>query len=269
MFKVVSAALIVGILFPSVASAEILVGLLTEQFAKTCSGSEYSISDRHHEIGFTRLTGEVLRHRSNLVGHLVWAEGTRRPWPEAVVREWLDGAANDRPVLTPAHRRAQASHSGCPPYQARSDHVQSAEGIRFKRANPKGVEMIESFEARSISPFRGLSARRMEDRIRIKLTNALPSELSGVKLIAHYEGCFPKPGTKAKAVPIGNMSPGSSGEEDFPRFMMVEDAPVERSLYALHSIQIWSEGGDVLFDFDWPVSGDKALGLACPESRAK
>ena len=92
-----------------------------------------------------------------------------------------------------------------------------------------------------------------------------PFPLPAVKLIAHYEGCFKKPGVTTRSSSLGTLVPGANQEKNFPLFLTEEEAFEERSFYRIHSIQLWSEGGEALFDLDWPLSSDKSLSISCPD----
>jgi hypothetical protein len=159
----------------------------------------------------------------------------------------------------------------CPPMQMRSDWMNSPKGIRVDR----GIHpAIEYFEVASAEQVEGFEVVRDGDELRVSFTNPLPFELVAVALLAHYEGCYGKPGSTQRGRPDVPLGPGAAVQVRFPIFAedepLVGQEPGGDRVHLIHSIELRVEaaaGAPTLYvDVDAPVE-EFGVGVECPERK--
>ena len=207
---------------------DVLLGVVHRDGVKACREGAWEI-EWHHlfwEAGFVPLVGDDAAIEPHH-GKPVLVRG--RP---------ADASPHSRP-LPPGY-----TSDRCPIPQMRSDMVESPDGMRLRRHE----RPLDAFEVASIEPFTGLAVTRDGDRAVLKLTNTLGTALSEVELVAHYEGCYGKPGTKTVRAGVAALDP-------------------DASFYRLFSVELRAKGDRVWFDFDARLSELGAEPIQCPEDR--
>ncbi len=168
----------------------------------------------------------------------------------------------------PRDEQPPADAVECPPEQWRSDWVRGPDGVRMRRSDGPG---IAAFAVERVEPFTGLSAGIDGNGITVELQNMLKQPLAApVELVAHYEGCYGKPGTRTEtATAEGGLVTGERLSFSFPTMTTDHDDPRlggrrGKGEHAAHSIEIRASGKNVYFDADVPLS---VYGIAvdCPK----
>ncbi len=107
----------------------------------------------------------------------------------------LPPQAGDPPTIVP-----------CPVPQLRSDWVETPDGIHVQRhgAAWPGLAVTE------VRAWSGLRATRRGDEIVVELTHDLgPEPLTDVAIVAHYDGCYGKPGSTEQRSELGVVAAGA------------------------------------------------------------
>jgi hypothetical protein len=149
----------------------------------------------------------------------------------------------------------------CLPAQMRSDWRTTPRGMLVERGPAPAVE---HFRMDAVRPLHELAARKDGDHVVVTLTNPVPGALADVELRAHYEGCFGKPGTMARATVIGDLGPGAQASARVPMLSRRGDAPEGRHEFRAYSVQLLARGDDVVIDLDVPLDLLGA-GVECPD----
>jgi hypothetical protein len=151
----------------------------------------------------------------------------------------------------------------CLPEQARSDWLYTALGYVTRRAELEAP--FPALAATDFKPWQGLSMKRRGDRVDVRLDNrdiGLP--LKGVTLVAHYEGCYGKPGTTSKPSEAFDLALDKHKTVTFPAFLeeVGYAKGTRHQTHRLAEVQVRSASGRVLFLVSRDVS---ALGvdIAC------
>lgn len=212
-----------------------VVGELLEGGHKVCrANGEVTWHARYPMVGFTPLEvadgGEARLYR----GRVVVAEGE------------LTGASDvERPADLPE------DEGECPIMQMRSDWVEAVGGVRMLRDGMGGRGV---FRATRLRVWDGLVVTARGGEIAARVTNTFADEtLADVDLIVHYEGCYGKPGTQARAASAARLSPGDTLEHRFPLVVRGEGRRGEASFVA-SSVQVRARPGATAFDLDVGLS---------------
>jgi hypothetical protein len=218
----------------------VLLGTLHRMGTKTCTSRDHEDwSDLHLRAGLVRLEGntkqlEALRAKPVIVFGSVTARGA--------------------PAIP-------SSSGPCPPYQSRSDWIDSPDGTILQRDDGPG---INKFRVRAFQRFDQLRARRDGDGVVLELENPLDVGLDAATLRVHYEGCYGKPLTHREERVLGALAPGARGSATVPALPAVTKGNRPDLLHVPSSVQIEGQASEVYFDLDVPL---ESLGVAveCPE----
>lgn len=226
-----------------------LVGVVHEGGTQLCT-EPYEVHwvDRSWAVGFVPLV-----HDAALGATVEKLEGK-------VVR--VSGLATNEPAtLHEGDPRPEATVP-CGQVQMRSDWELWPKGTRARRG--EGPELagfrIEAVEA--VVPFRG-SLR--EDDAWFSVTNPFDRQLREATLVAHYEGCYGKPGTAVERRPLGTIEAGATLEEiSVPQISMRKMSRGHE--HRLDSIQLVGTVESGALDLDVEV---RSLGLdvGCPKRK--
>ncbi|MCC6523470.1 MAG: hypothetical protein IT373_12500 [Polyangiaceae bacterium] len=231
------------------AGESVLLGVVHEQGTAYCTDrarNDPHFTARFFSAGFVPLLGalDAVRALHGRPAVLFGRPSTRPPAPEIRIPE---------------------PHVDCMPIQARSDWVPSPDGILVRRdAGPA----LAGFEVRAARPFAGLAAKLAGTGVRVAVDTPLAVPLASLALVAHYEGCYGKPGTTSRTVGLGDLAPHGHAEAAVEVFDVEADAPQGRSDHVLASLALHAATEGIYFDLDVPV---RALGLdlECPERGRK
>jgi hypothetical protein len=162
-----------------------------------------------------------------------------------------------------------ADATECPGQQWRSDWVRGPDGVRSRRSDGPG---IAAFEVDRVEPFAGLTAARNGETIDVELVNPLTRSLAGpVELVAHYEGCYGKPGTRTHTGRAdGGLAPRETIALAAPVTMTdPDDASLGRrrgrGTHRADSIEVRATGDGIYFDLDVPLSALGDIAVECPK----
>lgn len=229
----------------------VLLGVVHEGGVRGCdaSGNE-SWSRLYWAVGFTPVVhddavGKVL---ASLEGRVVRVEG--------VV---TDAEPTEHGGPTPPR-----SDMLCPMMQMRSDWELWPHGVRSRRGDEPEVGTLH---LRSVEAVKPLRARARGDEVVFAVTNPLGSAIRDATLIAHYEGCYGKPGTASERRPLGPIEAGATLEGiSVPRIER-HDGPRGRN-HRLSAVRVRGDVDGAVLDLDVPVS---SLGVAvsCPRDSHK
>lgn len=224
----------------------VVVGMVHEGGARSCdeAGNE-SWHSLYWAVGFTPVVhGDgVGKTLASLEGRIVRAEGVR---------------TNADVTL---HGGDAPPQSGmlCPMMQMRSDWELWPHGMRSRRGDEPGIGGIHVTAVDAIEPFR---ARVRGDEVHFGVTNPFDAPIRDATLIAHYEGCYGKPGTASERRPLGTSESGASLDDiPVPRIER-HDGPRGRD-HRLSAVRLRGEVEGGVLDLDVPVS---SLGVTveCP-----
>lgn len=228
-----------------------LVGMVHEGGVRTCdaSGKEFW-GDSYWAVGFTPVVhDDALGERlASLEGRIVRVEG--------VVTEAAPTIHGGQPPPSDA--------MPCPELQMRFDWELWPKRIRSRRGDEPDVGTLH---LRAVEPIEPLQARVDADAVVFGLTNPLSAPIRDAKLIAHYEGCYGKPGTASQPRPLGTLEPGASvGDISVPRIEQHE-GPRGHD-HRLSAVRVRGEVDGAALDLDVPVS---SLGVTveCPDDGRK
>ncbi len=220
---------------------ELLVGVLSEQWARRCTAKGDEWVDPHLEVGFVRLQ-------------------PARGAPLEKARD-LPVVARGRALSSVKSARARVVDTApCEQAQMRSDWVHARSGFRIRRPGTRPA----GFAADRVERWDGLVLSRAGERISVKLKNTLGRRLDGVVLTMHYEGCYGKPGSLAEQRRFATLAPGDSVESDFPvlKRLPAGSASPRGGVHAAHSVQLDGRGEAITFDLDLGIPPE--LAVTCP-----
>ena len=224
------------------AGEAVLFGTLHRLGTKRCTSRDTSEwDDVHLRAGFVRLTGDTKSIR-DLVDEPVLVFGSV-------------GAAG-RPQLP-------RTSSTCPPFQSRSDWIDSPDGILLRRDD--GAEISE-FRVRAGRQFDGISARREGADVVLELANPLGEALETATLTVHYEGCYGKPLTHREPHDLGRV--GASEKKSARALAEARVTKGNRSdlLHVARSVQLTGRAPDVYFDLDVRLE-TLGVDVECPDRK--
>lgn len=220
----------------------VLFGTLHRLGTKRCTDREsFEWDDVHLRAGFVRLTGDT-KSIQDLVRKPVLVFGSV-------------GKAG-RPELP-------RTASSCPPFQSRSDWIDSPDGMLLRRDDGPG---IADFRVRAGRSFDGIAARREGADVVLELTNPLAEALESATLTVHYEGCYGKPLTHHEARDLGALGAREKKSARAPAEARVTKGNRADLLHVARSVQLTGKAPDVYFDLDVSLH---ALGVdvECPDRK--
>jgi hypothetical protein len=150
----------------------------------------------------------------------------------------------------------------CPIAQTRSDWLETPRGLHKQRA--RSGPTIPSLRVAEMRPLAELTIRATKDEVTVEFRNPVPVALEAVELVAHYEGCFGKPGTATRREEVGKLAIGAGTRAIFPTIVEAERAPGRPEAHLADSLQILATGEHVVFDLDVPIRGSAGSELPCP-----
>jgi hypothetical protein len=227
---------------------EVVVGVLTEQHARRCrTGGRVDWIDPHFEVGFVHILPVGGLSLAPYVGQpmLVWGATSRAYQPPAVKHEGV-----------------------CPMAQMRSDWVEAKSGFRVRR-NTLPFQAISSGYVQRLT---GFAVTATKDTLTVTFTNPFTRALKDVTLRMHYEGCYGKPGTRAKDQTFATVAPGKAVKASFPKLVGpdgggptgVRGRGGRPGDHAAYSVSVNGSAPLVTFDFDWRLTTDPKLAVRCP-----
>lgn len=229
----------------------VLLGMVHEGGVRNCdeSGNE-SWSGLYWAVGFTPVVHDevVGKALASLEGRVVLVEGVVTD-AEATVHG--GGAPPSSGML-------------CPMMQMRSDWELWPNGIRSRRGDEPEVGTLHLRSVEAAEPFR---ARVDGDEVVFAVTNPLGTAMRDATLIAHYEGCYGKPGTASERRPLGTIEAGATLDDiPVPR-IETHEGPRGRN-HRLSAVRIRGDVDGAVLDLDVPVS---SLGVTveCPRKGRK
>jgi len=229
-----------------------LVGLVHEGGTRVCEAETFDERwiDRHWQVGWTPLVvnPELDAKLPGLKGRVVK----------------VTGRVSSGPPTLHGPREGPTNTGMCPEYQMRSDWVVTLEGMRIPRGHgPK----FDAFTVDALEVIDPVQATVADDDVSVAVTNPFDAELRGVEVVAHYEGCYGKPGATLQTWRVGKLAAeASAGPHAFPT-IVTNDANPRGSEYALRSLELVGNGTGaapgVFLDLDIP-SGRLDVAVACP-----
>lgn len=235
---------------PGAPGREYFLGYVSQTGIEHCpNGSEFEWLDVRSTLGFIPTGGLSLE-----------------PWMGKVVL--ATGEAGARPPSSTDIQPAE-----CPLMQMRSDWTNSPKGIRVDRGKHPGIEY---FTVTSVEPLEELAVVRGGEELLVRFTNPLPFALQRVGLVAHYEGCYGKPGSTERSQEGKPLAPGETIDARFPIIAEVEadhdprKGGLPAKVHLIDSIQLDVEAAadapTVHVDLDAQVSAF-GLDLTCPDTK--
>ncbi len=226
-----------------------LVGVLHEGGTRLCAAPYKDFwVDRTWAVGFVPLV-----HEPALSGSLAKLEG-------AVVK--ASGVATEEPTTVHGEAPPPRMTVRCGEVQMRSDWELWPNGTRARRGDGPDLTKLRIESIEVVEPLRG--ALR-EDDVWFAVTNPFDGELKDATLIAHYEGCYGKPGTATERRPLGAIEAGATLEDiPVPQISMRDMARGHE--HRLDSVQLIAtvDGGALDLDVDIEALG---IGVACPKRK--
>ncbi len=157
----------------------------------------------------------------------------------------------------------------CMPMQMRSDWLYTPSGIVIDKA---GLNYGSPLDASTFEVWDGLSMERKGDKIQASLTNkGFDRPLKDITLVAHYEGCYGKPGSTSRNAKSFDLAQKATKTVEFPALLSDADKPVSprhRPHYRLVSVQVRSAMDDVVFLLDRSLY-KHGIDIDCEENREK
>ena len=229
----------------------VLLGMVHEGGVRTCdeSGNE-SWSGLYWAVGFTPVV-----HDENVGKALASLEGR-------VVR--VEGVVTESDATVHGGAAPPSSGMLCPMMQMRSDWELWPNGIRSRRGDEPEVGTLHLRSVEAVEP---LKARVDGDEVVFTLTNPLDAAIRDATLIAHYEGCYGKPGTASERRPLGTIEAGATLDDiPVPR-IETHEGPRGRN-HRLSAVLVRGDVDGAVLDLDVPVS---SLGVTveCPRKGRK
>jgi hypothetical protein len=236
-----------------------LVGLLTRQYRGRCGADgQHKWDDEHWEVGFVRLEVPASVDLSKFEGKAVVVTGQPAMKKEIPPPEYVHAAMELNP-------KPEGPGIECPQYQMRSDWVISKNGMRIMRSRSKGLP--PQLTVTKAEQFNGLSAKVAGDKLAVTLANDGKKALKNLELVVNYEGCYGKPGTDSRNEKIDVLKSGASHTATFPTIVDEDQGKWGIRHHRAYSLQIRSEPGELLFDYDLSVGSFGLTGIECPEEK--
>ena len=173
------------------------------------------------------------------------------------------GVETRQPPTQHGDTRAPTTRGECPIYQMRSDWEVWPDGIRKRRAEatPKTLHVAE---VREVQPLVATAATSTADLV---VHNPFATTLRDGTLVAHYEGCYGKPGSTADPFSLGELAAGAVSKSVQVPLRVDRDGPRARD-YRLDSVELTgvTQGGRLDLDVD---VGDLGISAPCPDRNGK
>ncbi len=147
----------------------------------------------------------------------------------------------------------------CPVYQMRSDYELWPDGVR-RRRSPSPV--AGTFQLVDLTVERPIEARTLGTDALIEIKNPFGRPVREATLVAHYEGCYGKPGASREPRALGDLAPdGRAGPVVVP--LRVERPAGSERFHRLLSLELQGDVDDGWLDLDVDVA---SLGVraSCP-----
>ena len=220
-------------------TGDLLVGVLSEQWARRCTAKGDEWVDPHLEVGFVRLQPARGAKLEKARGLPVIARGR---------------------ALSSVKSAPAADTAPCEQAQMRSDWVHARSGFRIRRPGTRPA----GFAADRVERWDGLVLSRAGERISVKLKNTLGRPLGDVVLTLHYEGCYGKPNSLTEHRRFATLAAGDSVESDFPvlKRLPAGTASPRGGVHAAHSVQLDARAERITFDLDLGLPPE--LAVTCP-----
>ena len=226
-----------------------LVGVVHEGGTRLCTDPhKVHWVERTWAVGFVPLV-----HEPGLSEAIAKLEGR-------VVK--VSGVATDEPTTVHEGDPRPKETVMCGGAQMRSDWELWPDGIRVHRG--EGPDLT-AFRIEAIEVVEPLRAALRGDEVFLSVTNPFEHELENATLVAHYEGCYGKPGTASERRPLGAIQPGAT-LEDVPVPQLKTRETSRGQDHRLDSVQLIASVAQGALDLDVDLD---ALGLnvECPKRR--
>jgi len=226
-----------------------LVGVLHEGGTRLCTEPyETHWVDRTWAVGFVPLVHEP--------GH----NDTIAKLEGSVVRVF--GVATDEPRTVHDGDPRPKNTVMCGELQMRSDWESWPKGTRARRGDGPDLAKLRIESIEVVEPFR---AALGDDEVTFSVTNPFERPVKDATLVAHYEGCYGKPGTAVERRPLGALEAGAA-LDDIPVPQISMRKMARGSEHRLDSVQLIGtvEGG--AFDLDVDIS-TLGIDVMCPKRK--
>ncbi len=224
-----------------------LIGVLHEGGTRVCT-EPYEVHwvERTWAVGFVPLV-----HSADELEAIAKLEG-------AVVK--VVGVVTDEPSTVHEGDPRPEKNVMCGQMQMRSDWEPWPKGIRVRRGD--GPDLT-GLRMESIEVVKPLSGTLHDDEVWFKVSNPLERDLQDATLVAHYEGCYGKPGSTVQRRPLG-MIPTGAVLEDIPVPQISMREMARGSEHRLDSVQLTATVEGAALDLDVDISS-LGLEVSCPE----
>jgi len=219
----------------------VVIGRMSEQGTKLCK-KDWQVEwvDRHMEVGFVRVIGELAKLKSH-EGRLLMVEGT---------------------VDTKFPTKAVTHEAECPIPQMRSDWVEGYQGIRIRRNPALPFSKIRMSRATPVK----LAATSPGATVDVSFTNPLDKPLKNLTVTVHHEGCYGKPGATSAAKTFKTVGAGETVTMSAPR-IIVSQQNRRGGNHAARAITLSANTPKgVYLDTDVPLS-DLGVYVPCPNRK--
>ena len=226
-----------------------LVGVLHEGGTRLCSEPYEAVwVERTWAVGFVPLV-----HEPGLGEAIAKLEGE-------VVK--VSGIATDQPATVHGGDPPPKTTVVCGEVQMRSDWEQWPSGTRARRDDGPDLAKLRIEAIEVALPFRG--ALR-EDEVWFSVTNPFEHDLQDATLVAHYEGCYGKPGHVAQRRPLGAIKAGDTLEDiPVPQISMRKMSRGQE--HRLDSVQLTATVESGALDLDVQID-TLGLEVGCPKRK--
>ena len=218
---------------------KILVGVLTEQADRKCTGKdEAEWVNRHYEVGFVPIVASK-RKLKRYVGKVVVVRGK-------VARKY---------------KRKRVVHSGnCPSAQMDSESIAGLHGVRVRRTGGVG---FGAFKARRIKRLKSLKLKQQGEELLVTLRNPVRLPLDNILVRVHYQGCHGKPGRTVLSDSRPQLGRRGKMKVRFPLTTTANRPGRGKVTYAAVSLELSARNPKVAWDFDLPLSS-VGVDAKCP-----
>lgn len=226
-----------------------LVGVLHEGGVRVCSKPYEDLwVDRTWAVGFVPLV------------HAAGLSETIAPLEGAVVK--VSGVVSDEPTTVHEGDPRPKTTVDCGGLQMRSDWELWPKGTRARRGNGPDLAKLRIESVELVRPFHG---EIRDDEVSFSVTNPFEHELQNATLVAHYEGCYGKPGTAVERRPLGAIQAGDT-LDDIPVPQLSMRKMARGQAHRLHSVQLIGTVDSGALDLD--VKTDTlGLKVECPNRK--
>lgn len=226
-----------------------LVGVLHEGGTRLCAESYEAVwVERTWAVGFVPLV-----HESGLSDTIAKLEGS-------VVK--VSGTATNESPTVHGGDPAPETTVICGEVQMRSDWELWPKGTRARRGDGPDLAKLRIDAIEVAQPFRG--ALR-EDEVWFSVTNPFEYELQDATLVAHYEGCYGKPGHMAQRRPLGRIKAGAT-LEDIPVPQIAMRKMARGQDHRLDSVQLTATVESGALDLDVQID-TLGFDVECPKRK--